>query len=185
MSAARPSVVVSNRQPRELVDECWRVLLGSPIDARVFRFGTALVRVPDADGLDTLDPVKLTGLLHRAADWFREDEHGTRPGRVPPDVARDMVALPDPAVLRLVGVTPLPILRSDGSVLANEGHDPDSGLFCRPGAPLRGLAVEATRLARVKALALLRDELLGVFRSPGPPTPRTRSPCSWRRSSGT
>lgn len=163
MSAARPSVVVSNRQPRELVDECWRVLLGSPIGARVFRFGTALVRVPDTDGVDTLDPVKLTGLLHRAADWFREDEHGTRPGRVPPDVARDMVALPDAAVPRLVGITPLPILRRDGSVLADEGHDPESGLFCRPGARLRGLAADATHLGRVKALALLRDELLGDF----------------------
>lgn len=117
-----PEVMVSNRQPRELVEECWQVLLASPIGGRIFRFGSALVRVPDrGEGLDTLDPVKLTGLLHRIADWMREDEGGVRPGRVPPDVARDMVALPDAAVPRLTGLTSLPVLRRDGDCARRRG----------------------------------------------------------------
>ena len=162
-----PAVTVSGRQPRDLIDECWQVLLASPLGGRVFRFGTALVRVPDdTDGLDTLDAVKLAGLLHRVADWVREDEGNVRAARVPTDIARDLVALPDPSVPRLVGLTPLPVLRRDGSVLADVGYDVASGMFCRTdhalAAACRALP-EPTLGARTDALALLREDLLGDF----------------------
>ncbi len=164
---ALPEVVVSGRQPRDLIDACWQVLLASPLGGRVFRFGTALVRVPeDAEGLDTLDTVKLAGLLHRVADWVREDEGTVRAARVPTDIARDLVALPDSAVPRLVGLTPLPIVRRDGTVIADAGHDSASGLFCRPDAAVAAACralPEPTEATRADALALLRDELLGDF----------------------
>ncbi|MCK6502706.1 hypothetical protein L6R53_04800 [Myxococcota bacterium] len=163
-----PEVVVSGRQPRDLVEDCWTVLLASEPGRHVFRFGSALVRVPDApgDALDPLDPTKVAGLLHRVADWVRETERGPRPARVPPDIARDLCALPDPVVPRLTGLTPLPVLRRDGTVLAEAGYDAASGLFCRP---LPALAAACSALpepaasARAQALALLRDDLLGDF----------------------
>ncbi len=166
--AALPEVVVSGRQPRDLVEDCWSVLLASPLGRRMFRFGSALVRVPEegADGLDPLDPVKLAGLLYRVADWVRETARGARPARVPTDIARDLCALPDAAVPRLTGLTPLPLLRRDGTVLAAPRYDPASRLFCRPDPAVAAACLalpEPGPTARAEALALLRDDLLGDF----------------------
>ncbi len=156
-----PQVVVSGRQARELVAESWRVLRASRFGGRLFRYGGALVRVTDdEEPIEPLDPVKLTGLLLRSADWVREEDGNTRPARVPADIARDMVALPARDLPRLAGITPLPVLRRDGSVLAEPGFDPQSGLFCR-AAPVT--LPEPTVEACAAALALLQDELLGDF----------------------
>ncbi|MEQ1569576.1 MAG: hypothetical protein ABMA64_28320 [Myxococcota bacterium] len=155
-----PHVVVSGRQARELVEECWQVLLGSDAGSRVFRYGTALVWVTE-DGLEPLDPVRLSGLLHRVADWFREEEGADRPARVPADIARDMVALPSGAVPRLIGLTPLPVLRRDGSVLSTSGHDADSGLYCQLPSQLR--ALDRVAPTRDEARSLLLDHVLGDF----------------------
>ena len=161
---AVPEVVVSGRQVRDLIAESWRVLHTSRFGDRMFRYGSTLVQVADdEDGprIEPLDATKLTGLLLRAADWVREEDGETRPARVPPDVARDMVALPARRVPRLVGLSALPVLRRGGSVVAGPGFDAESGLFTLSDLDLE--LHEPTAEARGAALALLRDEVLGDF----------------------
>ena len=161
---ALPAVVISGRQARDLIAESWRVLDGSRFGDRLFRYGSSMVQVVDDKGgarIDTLDATKLTGLLLRAADWVREEKGETRPARVPPDVPRDMVALPSRRVPRLVGLSALPVLRRDGSVVEGPGFDVESGLFTFARLGLE--QPEPSTEARAAALALLQDELLGDF----------------------
>lgn len=159
-----PEVIVSGRQARDLIAESWRVLRGSRFGDRIFRYGSSLVRVvvsDEGEGIETLDATRLTGLLLRSADWVREVDDDLKPARVPQDVARDMIALPAQGIPQLVGLTSMPVVRGDGSVLASAGFDPDSGLFCRARLALD--LPPPTQTARAEALALLVDDVLGDF----------------------
>ena len=162
--AVLPEVIVSGRRARDLIAESWRVLRSSRFGDRIFRYGSSLVRVvvgDEGEGIETLDATRLTGLLLRSADWVREVDDNLRPARVPQDVARDMVALPAQGIPRLVGLTSMPIVCRDGSVMASSGFDPDSGLFCRTHLGLD--LPPPTQSARADALALLTDDVLGDF----------------------
>jgi hypothetical protein len=132
-----PEIVVNHRQVRDVVDDAWDALLGSRHGRSVLRYGDGLVFVPrqcapagDPVSIQPLDQPLLTALLNRAATWLHVVEEGkTRDARQPPDVTRDMLALPHRRVPVMSGLTRLPPMRRDGSVAAEAGLDPHSGLL--------------------------------------------------------
>ncbi len=166
-------VLTNGRQLRDVVSDAWSALHASAFGRRTFQYGDALVFAPDRPpqpGRASLQPVDLglmAALLNRAATWVAVDQEGVRDSRLPPDVPRDMLALPDRSLPRLTGVVHLPVLRSDGSLVLAEGYEPASGLLqiLDPAliAATTSLSDPPSSVERDAALALLLDELLGDF----------------------
>jgi hypothetical protein len=166
-------VTTNGRQLRDVVDDAWEALHASAYGRRLFQYGGVLVFALDGSHepgralLHTVDQGLLAALLHRCATWVAVEDDGVRDSRLPPDVVRDMLALPDPALARLVGVVHLPVLRPDGTLVADGGYEPVSRLLqvVAPEvmAAVAHLPVVPSAKERAAALALLVKELLGDF----------------------
>ncbi len=164
--APLPEIITNNRQVRDLADDAWKALQRSPMGARVYRYGDALVYVPDGPDpcQEPLDAAKLTALLNRAATWLAECEDGVRNSRVPQDVVRDMIALPSGSVRHLEGLARLPVLRPDGTVHQHSGYDARTRLLSFVPAELSAAVTDlGVEPDPDKALRFLGGELLGDF----------------------
>lgn len=92
-------------------------------------------RSADALLIAEVDPIYLTELLGKYANWTRFDE---RSGKwvvkdCPERVARTLIARREWNIPILAGIIQAPTLRSDGSILEIPGYDEDTGLFFNAG----------------------------------------------------
>ena len=173
----RAQVVVGGRQLLAVVGDAWEAVLGSQLGRLLFRHGDGLVLAPGVEAEPgercALRPVELplmAALLTRSADWVRLGSEGAvKPVRVPPELARDMLVLPDERVPPLLAVSRLPLLRpgSEGAVRAEGGYERTLQLLhiAEPGVR-RALVALPERPGPVQcqqALDWLQVELLGDF----------------------
>ncbi len=91
-----------------------------------------IARPKDAPRIGQIRTPRLRELLAASAEWITGGEEPERTH--PPAWA---VASVDargqwPSIRRLEGVTEIPVLRADGSVLQRPGYDPDTGLLFEP-----------------------------------------------------
>jgi hypothetical protein len=170
----RPAIIV-NRQFAEVLDDA-RVALAAfnrwsqPLD-RVYRreAGPCFLRREAETGAltasDLLEPLLLARLA-AAAEWHRDTRNGAVACDVPYNVvrvvraqARDLDALP-----YLSGVTPVPLVLPDGSLLATPGYHAESGYFYAPPADftLPEIPDNPSREECAGALALI-SEPFGEF----------------------
>ena len=81
----------------------------------------------------------LRGYMARSADYVRVSKSDTvtvyNPCSPPLDVVRDILALADWPFPLLRDVVQVPIMRHDGSIMAEPGYDPKTALYY---APVRG-----------------------------------------------
>lgn len=113
----------------DVVDRSVEALADVPInDCRVWRHGGQLVR-PDLSAYTT--PALRTE-LSRAIDYVRTTEDGEKVVHPPRDVAESVGAADCEAVREIVGVSRVPLLRADGSVVTSRGYDPVSKLWLDP-----------------------------------------------------
>jgi phage/plasmid primase-like uncharacterized protein len=92
-------------------------------------------RSADALLIAEVDPIYLTELLGRYANWTKFDE---RIGDwtikdCPERVARTLMARREWNIPVLAGIIQAPTLRYDGTILDNPGYDENTGLFFNPG----------------------------------------------------
>jgi hypothetical protein len=135
----RPTVQVSGRPGRDVVDEAIEALHDWNEPPELFQRGTepAQIAVDDQDRpiiRELPDPV-LDDCLDRAADFYRSTKES---GAVQADLPkryvqriRETIDLPP-----LDGIVEAPVLRSDGSILDEPGYDDSSRLYYRPDADL-------------------------------------------------
>ncbi len=169
-----PSVNVSGRQLLEIVGDAWAALRSSRFGPRLFRYGQDVVFIPDPANqpegqaaLQPVDPNLLSAMLNRAATWVAEGEEGERVSRLPLDVVRDMIALPEPGLRVLDAVVHVPILCMDGRLVAEAGYEPEARLYHladeRVAAAAAAVPTAPTADDRAKALSLLMNDLFGDF----------------------
>lgn len=107
----------------------------------------------------------MQAILLRVADWVRQSREELYPCIVPSWLVPDMLAMPHERVPMLQGLTTLPILRADGTLISSPGFDPSSQLLltASPGLTLEQLMVpeEPSVAERQAALDLVMGELLG------------------------
>src|ERR1041384_312377 len=95
----RPSIVITDRQLRDVSDEAVRALIAFNSPPQIFQRGGTLVRLKvDHRGpaIQTMSDAALRGRLARVADWYRLDAWDGRVGVNPPSpIVQDILALPE------------------------------------------------------------------------------------------
>ena len=119
----------------------------------------------DSDGPAQVVPVDQYQLADRVSAEYRPYKIGERDGNkyrkecvFPVEVARIVLNTIDkaPNLQTLRGVTHTPIIRSDGSLLAEPGFDEDTGYLYLPTVKVRRVPVRPTARDRRTAVRLLR-----------------------------
>ena len=138
-----PRIVTNGRPFRDIGDDALAALiLANDPEPMVFVQACALVRViPDADGLyriEAFERPSLKGQLARIADFVAERQTNEGVIDIPEvpsnDIVDDVLSRGSwPDLPMLVGVSPIPIARSDGTFRVDPGYDADSRLLYLPG----------------------------------------------------
>jgi putative DNA primase/helicase len=114
--------------------------------------------------LKVLDNVYMRDLLGRHAIWIKWDARSNGLVRInpPAEVAATVLArVGDWKVPAIRGVISAPTMRSDGSLLTEQGYDDVTGLLLVEPPPMPGIPGKPTREDALKALALLESLLTG------------------------
>jgi hypothetical protein len=180
---ARRQIVVNNRQLSDLVDETLAALIAdNATDPDLFIRNAQLVRVGrtehDAPIVEPVDLATLRERAARAAEWVKvspaSERQAAATGRAwrtdnahpPDDVIESVLKMAGLAQSfpPLEGVTQIPTLRADGTVLDRPGYDPATRLFYAPPAGLNVPPVpEAPTAEEVRAAVDLIDQLIRDF----------------------
>jgi putative DNA primase/helicase len=132
-SLTLPSVLVGKRRLSEMTRDALAVLGLANHDApRLFRRGGVLVRMRLDEEVPLVEPLTvdaLRGELDRVADWVKEDGSIAPPPNL---VVRDILSLSSyEGIPRLRAVAEAPFFARDGRLVATEGYDAGTGVFCR------------------------------------------------------
>lgn len=139
-SGGLPQIVASGRPLRDMTRDAMACLHAANEPPVLFSRSGSLVRIRDDEkGRPIIDPVNnpiLRWRLARVANFVHETEEG--PKHIPPphDVVTDVLALPGWEFPGLVGITEVPVLRPDGSLVTEPGYDAAMGLIYKPAREL-------------------------------------------------
>jgi hypothetical protein len=166
--SVRPFIQLDDRALRDICAPAVAELnrLNDPAEStpRLYRHGTQHAFLRDDDAalrLEPVDPDLLRALIDEACDFFRMTRWGPVRYPAPRDVAVNAMQLADWRLPRIVGVSEVPLLRPDGSILDVEGYDAATGLFYRPEP---GLMVPAIpEVPSAAELATAREAVLEVY----------------------
>ena len=139
----RPEIVVNGRQLSDISDESLDVLAETNDPPSIFCRGGEKVTVrSDENGRTHIEGMLSDLLRHhlsQKATWVKvelvsEDEDGRpvveKTNAYPPvTVMKDLLARDWDSVPALIGLSEIPILRSDGSMLATNGYDAESRIW--------------------------------------------------------
>ena len=140
--AGLPIIIITNRFLREKTTDTIAAVKQANTPPRIFERSGDLVRISqDEFGspyIETLTESACRGFIERAASFFRVNDKGkTIPLPAPPlDVIRDFMSFPHRELPALIGITEVPVLRSDGSILIQPGYDEVTHLYYQPDAGL-------------------------------------------------
>jgi hypothetical protein len=154
-----PDILVTDRQLREMTTDVSDALYASNKPETVFVRSSALVRVNvDEAGIpfaEFLTEPSLRGSLTRAANFVKLNAKGDLYAVSPPlDVVRDFLSLGQWDFPPLVGITQLPIVRPDGTVMVVPGYDSVTHLYY---APPRGFVIPD--IPEIPTQAQIRDAI--------------------------
>lgn len=135
-----PSVVVNNRQLRDITSQVVDILDEANDPAQLFRWGTVLTRTRvderDRPITEPFDRDRMTHHMTAVADFEKTKTVQGRTIRLPafpPDkVATNILASPEWPFPVLNGIVENPTLRPDGSVIDHPGYDAQTGLVYIP-----------------------------------------------------
>ena len=164
----RPEIVVSGKQPREMVDAGWTAVL---VEEGLYQRDGRVVRVQGSEHGARIEEVgegAMSERLTRAADWYslRPPRKGEITeggmvkqalGAIPRPVVQMMLAVPSPRLPVLDGIVMSPVLDAQGELVGTPGYHPGARLWYA-GAPMR-----RSRPTTQAAVDLLLGEWLGDF----------------------
>jgi putative DNA primase/helicase len=168
-AAARPVLHADDGDLEKLTDRTWQAVELTNDPPSVFRYGGLLARIEhdddDAPLVRALNIDRVRHLVSRRATWVKTVRGKTVAARPPQDVARDLLATPDPPLPVLSRIVEVPVLGPNGELATTPGYHPTSRTFYEPPAGLTVPPVpEDPTPAEVEAArTLLADELLGDF----------------------
>lgn len=164
--AGLPKVYITNRPLRNITAEAVAALETANDPPKLFVQGGRLTRIrTDEYGQPVVEAVSESAmryLIARSAECVIATKNGDVPKAPPAHLVQDVMACPAWPFPPLVGVTEVPVLRADGSVLACPGYDPATGLIYLPHPTLNMPSVPAvpTMTERENAMAMVKDILV-------------------------
>jgi hypothetical protein len=167
--ATRPTIITTGKQMPEITGAVLQAMYAANTPPSVFVRSGELVRLlADENGrpkVVALRDASLRGRMARVADFYRLSDDGTRIAVAPPTyLVNDVAALGQWDFPGLAGITEVPVLRKDGSILTENGYDPESRLFYWPaeGLDVPLISSDPTAAEIQEALALI-EEAIGEF----------------------
>ncbi|QDT47228.1 hypothetical protein Pan258_12590 [Symmachiella dynata] len=168
----RSPVIVNGRGDGEILNGTLRRLRYKNDPPRIFVREGMLVRlVFDENGKPKLVNVNkpmMTAIMTRNVKFCKKLKSGLVETHTPTRIAEiivndDIAELGFPA---LVGLTRIPMLRADGTLLVTPGYDAQSGMYFAPPSnfALPGIVKHPTRTDAVNAAKFLRDEIFCDFK---------------------
>jgi 5S rRNA maturation endonuclease (ribonuclease M5) len=169
-TSGEPEIIVSDRQLRELRAEALEAMVAANTPPRTFTRENSLVDLRSTDDgrfvINNLTDVQLRGQLSDVAAFYVKTEHGLKSCSPPLGLAKDILghAGAISRFPRLVGITEIPLLRPDGTVLVQPGYDSATRLyhFPAPGLVVPPVPEHPTDDDVRRALELV-DDAIGDF----------------------
>ena len=169
-----PVIVVNNRQLRDVTAEVLVALYETnAAKPGIFTRGGSLVRVSkDAKGNPYIEPLSesaLRGIITRSANFItvtRNAKGEVSETQVSPPlgVVRDIISLSRWEFPHLLTISEVPVIRPDGSILAQPGYDVATGLYYHPSSDLIMPTIADTPTENdVKAATALIKEVICDF----------------------
>lgn len=160
----RPSVVVNNRQLDALRNDTLSILYESNTPPSLFQRSGELVRIIGGDSprIEAIDRIALRGILANRASFYVLKQ-GEYIDTLPPlDVCDDILKLPSWDFPVLEGITRVPILRQDGTVLDAQGYDSASRLYFLPNDTYHPVSLTPGPQELAQAREIIED-IIGDF----------------------
>jgi hypothetical protein len=163
-----PAVLLTNRPLRDMTKDAMHALELSNIPPRVFIRAGSIVRWRrDENGrpmIEELSAAHVRGLLTRSADFLHQGKDGLKHAPPPDHVVADILAAGEWSFPNLLGLTEIPLLRADGSILGTPGYDAATRLVYTPALGLTIPPIpERPTEAEVRAAVDLIDDAIGQF----------------------
>jgi hypothetical protein len=130
-----PVIQTNNRQLRDTTTLAINALVAANSPPKLFmRMGQLCQIKADEDrrpSIEILKEIDIKHYLTQAADFIRRDKEviSVSPPKV---LAQNILATPDLPFPPLRGIVEVPVLRSDGSIVADPGYDPATKLYYHP-----------------------------------------------------
>lgn len=163
-------IIVTNRHMQDITAESLPELVAYNNPPRIFVKAGYLVQIAvDEKGITRIEILSesvLKSRLSRSARYLSAGTEGElTPTDAPGKVVKDILALPNwPGILPIVGLISSPVVRPDGSVIYQPGHDSVTGLFYTGNV---GMALTVpdrpTQDEAVTAAAYIVTEVFGDF----------------------
>jgi len=139
--AILPEILVTNRHLRDITTDALEALYEANNPERIFRRGGVPTRINlDEKGrpyTEALSEAAFRGCLARSADFLRVTAKGDTIAVPPPlDVVRDCLSLGEWQFPALLGITEVPVIRPDGTVMTKPGYDSATNLYYYPSPKL-------------------------------------------------
>lgn len=163
-----PRIQLSGKQLHEVLEDVWKAIIEENDPPSLFLSSGSLARVEkdrETARIDLLDGDKAYGLLIRLADWYTQRGEHEIHSKPPKDVARDLLANPNPLLPQLEGVITTPIFDKSWSLLNQPGYHPGAKIWFQRPQSFEELTVPAipSKEEVAKARSLILDDLLFDF----------------------
>jgi len=170
LAEAVPTLRADDGDLAGVTDECLDALaIGNEPDPVVFRHAGGLSRIEhDEEGAPVMRPMtgdRVRERLTRVGRWRKQTRSGLAAARPPLEVARNVLATPDPDLPVLRRIVEVPVFTSDGTLVDARGFHEEAGVYLAPPAGFEVPAVltRPTVAHLAEARRLIEDELLGDF----------------------
>lgn len=143
-----PTIIVTNKYLKENTDQTIEAIQGANNPPKIFVRSGKIVRiVTDEKGaphIEDMNESACRGFVERTANFMkaRTDSKGETnysPLQAPPaEIVQDIMTLPEKNLPPLIGLSEVPILRINGSIMDTPGYDAISHLYY---SPTKGLTI--------------------------------------------
>lgn len=163
-----PAIEIEHRYRRDITTEAL-ASLRSGTGPQLYSRGGGIARIArDDHGVlyihEVLRP-ELASIMERAANYGTMTPRGFIPRPVPAGVVEDTLVMAPSSFRVIRGITEVPILRDDGTVLSVAGYDPASGLYYEPDPTtiIPAIPSQPTQAEAMSAAHYICGELLADF----------------------
>ena len=141
-----PQIVVNGRPLRDVTTEAITAMQAANNPPRIFERGANPVRTnrneQNRPFIELMSEAAMRGFMDRSADYMsvrQDDKDGLIYTHVhpPQDVVKDVLTVPQRRFPPLVGITPNPVIRANGTILSKPGYDAESKLYYEPEPGLK------------------------------------------------
>ena len=131
-----PTIVVNNRQDRELIEELFQSLFQSNEPPWLFQRDGFLTRVVETeDGGLSLESINVDAMMafaSRYANWISRSAVGVKEVSPPRQIVRSSLSIRETRFPTLRALVEIPIFDSDETLKTTSGYLPASQMYCSP-----------------------------------------------------